>query len=410
MKTADFLFIIAILALIASVPFAAADEPTVVITGYKVTPAVMMPGDTGTLEITIMNTASGASLTEKTGSSGNDPISTKTTDINVYIETVHLEGKGVDVVSESFQRVGDLGPGQSFPITFLIRAPAGSGIYFPEVWIDTKDGRSTRYPVPVNVNTQIAVLKQAIIATAVDAPEALRPGDSADVRIQIRNDGQSAADRVVVRVGNASTSIASRSSRLYTIGTLDAGAARWIDLQLISDRKAAVGLARIPLTVEYYSIDGKLQQETATVEIIIRGQPEMGIASIETIPERVTEREPFILIIRVENAGTGDAKTVSAVIDLPVEGSHEAFLGTIKPGNDAPALFRFGGGLGGEMAYMLTVSYTDEWGNHTFKRPLRLTIAPADYSGLIAGLAVLAVLGGAAWWWFIYRKQGKKHG
>ncbi len=123
------------------------------------------------------------------------------------------------VIGSNFQRIGDIGPGQTIPITFLIKAPANSGVYFPEVWIDTAGGRSTRYPIPVNVNTQISVPKLAVVGTAITTPHATRPGDEALVGLQLMNTGQSVADRVIVRIGNASTSVIPKNvhSTIYPV-------------------------------------------------------------------------------------------------------------------------------------------------------------------------------------------------
>ena len=52
------------------------------------------------------------------------------------------------LISGNFKQVGEIGPGQSIPITFLIRAPARDGIYFPEIWIDVTGGESVRQPIP----------------------------------------------------------------------------------------------------------------------------------------------------------------------------------------------------------------------------------------------------------------------
>ena len=53
------------IALLVILPVSA--EPTVTISDYKVTPQVLMPGDLGTITVTLKNTASSASLTERTG-------------------------------------------------------------------------------------------------------------------------------------------------------------------------------------------------------------------------------------------------------------------------------------------------------------------------------------------------------
>ena len=131
----------------------AADAPTVTITEYKVSPSVLLPDTLGTITITVKNTATSATLKENTGIVTSDASTTKVTDINVNIENVKLEGNGITVLTNDFERVGEIGPGQSIPLTFSIQAPSKSGMYFPEVWIDTTGGTSTRYPIPVNVNT-----------------------------------------------------------------------------------------------------------------------------------------------------------------------------------------------------------------------------------------------------------------
>jgi hypothetical protein len=403
-------FILTVIAIALLVVLPVCGEPTVTISDYKVTPQVLMPGDQGTVMVTLKNTASSALLTEKTGALSADSSGTTTiTDINVYIEKAMLEGNGIEVVGDSYQRIGDLGPGQTIQITFLIRAPAKAGMYFPEVWIDTKGGRSTRYPVPVNVNTPIAVAKLAVLGTAVTTPDAVKPGEQAVIRLDLINSGESAADRVIVRIGNASTSVRSRDAELYHISSIPAGQHAPIDLTFITDRKAETGIATVPVTITYYTTDAAEHVEHANINLLIQGEVEVGIASVETSPERIVAGEPFNLIIRIENAGTGDAKSVNAKIDLPLSGNREAFLGRIKPGNDAPALFRLGSAPAGEHPYTVTITYNDEWGDHKVTRPLSLSIAPADYSGIIMVIIVLVLLAAGAWWVFIRQKPVRNH-
>jgi len=370
---------------------------------------VLMPGDLGTITVMLTNTAGSATISENTGPQVSGFESSKTTDISVYIEKAGLEGNGIDVIGENYQRIGDIGPGQAIPLTFLIRAPAATGLYFPEVWVDTKGGRSTRYPVPVNVNTQIAVAKLAVLGMGVTTPDAVKPGDTAAIRLDLINSGQSSADQIVVRIGNASTSVTPRDTKLYHINSIPAGSSKQLDIVLITDRKAATGIATVPVTIEYYTIDGLKHTESSAINLLVQGKTEIGIASIETSPERVVAGEPFNLIIRVENAGTGDAKSVSARIDLPFSGTREAFLGKIKPGNDAPALFRLGGSPAGDHPYTVTITYTDDWGENTVTQSLSLPVAPADYSGIVIGVIILALLAFGAWWLFIRKSPDKNH-
>jgi len=380
-----------------------ADTPTVTITDYKVTPSVLMPDSMGTIMVTIKNTAASASISERTGPLSTDMAgTTKVTDINVYIENVHLEGNGIDVLSNDFERVGDLGPGQSTTITFSIRAPEKSGMYFPEVWIDTAGGRSTRYPVPVNVNTASGIQRQAILILDTSLPASVNPGDEIPVTLTMRNDGQLLADDVTLKITNVSSSVAPKTTDLFHLGTLNSGEQKVVTITLLSDKDAAIGLVRVPVTISYNSLDGTPISQQTGIDIMMRGKAELGFVSVDTSPPRLTENTPFDLTIRIENTGTGEAKQVSAKIDLPAEGTKEAFIGKIKPGNDAPAVFLLEGLKGGNYPYTLNITYTDDMGIHTLTRQMNMRVTPADNSGtIIFVLVILVILGviGYRYWY-----------
>jgi hypothetical protein len=391
------------------IPPVHADTPTVTITDYKVSPSVLMPDSMGTITVTIKNTAATASLSEKTGPLSSDMAgTTRVTDINVYIENVHLEGNGIDVLSDDFERVGELGPGQSIPITFSIRAPSRSEMYFPEVWIDTYGGRSTRYPVPVNVNTATGIQKQAILIMDSSLPGSVNPGDDIPVTLTMKNAGQLLADDVTLKITNVSSRVAPKTTDLYHLGTISPGTEKTITLTLLSDKEAATGLVRVPVTINYNSLDGTPVSQQTGIDITMKGKAELGFVSVDTSPPRLTENIPFDLTIRIENTGTGEAKQVSATIDLPAEGTKEAFIGKIKPGNDAPAVFLLEGLKGGNYPYILTITYTDDMGVRTLTRQMNMRVSPADNSGnIIFGLVILVILGVVGYrYWYLPRTRG----
>ena len=395
--------------MIIFIPPVQADTPTVTITEYKVTPSVLMPDSLGTITVTLKNTASSASISERTGALSSDTSgTTKTTDINVYIENVHLEADGIEVLSEDFDRIGDLGPGQSTTITFSIRAPSKSGMYFPEVWIDTSGGRSTRYPVPVNVNTVSGIQKQAILIMDSSLPGTVNPGDEIAVTLNVKNAGQLLADDVTLKITNVSSSIAPKSTDLYHLGTVSPGEQKTVTLVLLSDKDASSGLIRVPVAISYNALDGIPVTEQTGIDLIMKGKAELGFVTVDTSPARLTEGTPFDLTIRIENTGTGEAKQVSATVDLPVEGKKEAFIGKIKPGNDAPVIFLLEGANAGNHPYTLTIQYTDDMGGHTMTREMNLRVPPTDNTGnVILGLVILAILGFIGYrYWYLPKMNG----
>jgi len=180
-----------------------ADQPTVIVASYAVTPDVLMPGDIGTIMVTLKNTADQATLTESDTyvlPGGLSKTSTTSTAIHADIDSVYLYGNGIDVLKGSFQQVGAIGPGQSVQLTFLVRAPIEDGIFFPELWIRIANGESVKYPIPVNVNTPFAIPKQPAIAIERSVPDTIVPGDDFMINVTLVNTGQSRASDISLRV------------------------------------------------------------------------------------------------------------------------------------------------------------------------------------------------------------------
>ncbi|HUT37848.1 MAG TPA: S-layer protein [Methanoregula sp.] len=384
-----------------------ADSPTVIVADYILTPSVLQPGDVGTITATIRNTASSASIRENTGIlTGGNFESTKTTDIGVNIESIQLDSKDVEVISGNYKRVGSIGPGQSISITFLIRAPAQDGIYFPEIWIDVTGGQSVRQPIPVNVNTQIALLKKPGLTALKTVPDGVNPGDDFNVRVILNNDGLSRADQITAFVNSGTSSIAPKTPNTYHIDSLLKGENSTLDMVFSSDKKAPIGLNLIHLTLSYANADGTITTQTETLGIHVKGKAKIGIASVSVDPVRIKKGDAVTLIIRLENTGTDNANSVKASIDIPMSGGKDAYVGKIEPNNDAPAVFALQAGNPGTYPYNLTVRYEEDYGVQTQTEVLQMTVLEGDSTGLIILIVLFLVIGGGAgYWYFVLRKK-----
>lgn len=176
--------------------FCSASEPTIVITGYQVQPEVIMPGGSALITATVTNTAKAASMTTKSGTDPAESV-TETKEINAYIDDVELFGNGLEVISGDYRRVGEVGPGQSIPLTFLVKAPQKTGIYFPELHIATQGGRSLKYPIPVNVNDDRLVQKSPALLISKVLPDHVVPGQKLTGKLILKNTGETAASEVI---------------------------------------------------------------------------------------------------------------------------------------------------------------------------------------------------------------------
>ena len=405
---ASLIATIVIMSALLAPAVSAAGEPTVQVSEYHVSPSVMMPDSLGTISVILKNTATTAQQKENSGVVASDFISSTTTDINVNIENVRLEGKGLKVISQDFDHVGAIGPGQSIQITFTVKAPVEPGLYYPEVWIDTTGGKSTRFPIPVNVNTPIGIQKQAVLITESSVPGSVHPGEDIPVFLTIKNGGETGAHDVTVKIDNVSTMIAPKTTDLYHIGAIGPGEAQNVSIVLLSDKNLEPGLIRVPLTIQYNWVDGSSYTVSSSIDVMVKGLAELGFVSVDTNPPRLTENTPFDLTIRIENTGTGEAKQVSAKVDMPVEGTKEAFIGKIKPGNDAPAIFLLEGAKSGNMPYNLTITYTDDMGVHTITRQMNLRVPASDPTGsIVIVVIIIGILGFLGYrYWYLPKIKG----
>ncbi len=387
-----------------------AESPTVIVADYVISPPILQPGDVGTITAMIRNTATSATLQQNTGiQTGGNFENTRNTDISINIESVQLESRDVEVLSGNYKRVGAIGPGQSIPITFLIRAPAKDGIYFPEIWIDVTGGQSVRQPIPVNVNTQIALMKKPALTAIKTMPSGVNPGDDISAQVVLQNDGLSRADQITVRVNSTSPSLTQKTSSTYNVGSLLEGENATLLMVFSTDKKAPIGLNRVMLDITYAGPDGTPITQTEVLGIHVKGKAKIGIASISMDPVRIKKGDAVSLIIRLENTGTDNANSVKASIDLPMSGGKDAYVGKIEPNNDAPAVFSLVAGNPGTYSYNLTVQYEDDYGIQTKKETLQMTVMDGNSTlTYLLALIGIAVVCGLAYWYFVTRRKGSR--
>jgi len=399
-----------ILVMVLSIVPVQAENPTVIVADYTISPSVLQPGDVGTITAIIRNTADFATIMENTGIvSGGTFTNTRSTDIGVNIESVQLESRDVEVISGNYKQIGVIGPGQSIPITFLVRAPAQDGIYFPEIWIDVTGGQSVRQPIPVNVNTQIAILKKPALTAIKTIQGGVAPGDDLNAQVVLRNDGLSRADQITVTVNSSSSSITQKTASTYHIGSLLKNENATLDMLFSTDKKAPLGLNRVFLTITYANPDGTTTTQTEVLGVNVMGMAKIGIASVETDPVRVNKGDEMSLIFRLENTGTDNANSVKASIDLPMSGGKDAYVGKIEPDNDAPAVFALQAGDPGTYSYNLTVQYEDDYGIHARQETLQMTVLDGGSGNILLPALLITGIGCiGAYWFFVRKKKGSR--
>ncbi|MGB2727020.1 MAG: hypothetical protein WBD09_00885 [Halobacteriota archaeon] len=381
---------ILITALLLSIfaPLAIAQSPALTITDYTIQPEILTPGELGTVTVTIKNTAANTSA-----------------DItDIYLFAPHFEHE-----HKSFEHVGILGGGSSTLITFAFTAPEKEGIYFPEIHLVYHPAGSLvretlRYPFPVRVNERTS-LKEVSLEVEKDIPDDISPGDDFTLSLKITNRGETAAHDIFVKIGEVQ-SIYSNEPHNYYIEHIDPGKTRKIQLSFKSSKDTPTGTIVIPIDLTYEGLGSEVKEQSESAGIEVVGAAELSMSNIKTEPLKIKEGSDFTLLIRIENTGDKDAKSVKITLVSPFEGTKTAFLGKIEPDDDAPAIFSLTAKKAGELTNRLVISYKDDFGEHQLTEEITLTVSPND-NEYVVGIAIiitiiLLVLGGG---YYLFRRK-----
>ena len=152
--------IIGCLLILIMIQVSAADSditvrPSVMV-DYSVDPAYLMPGDVGTVTITLNNAAKDYSYSV--------PVNNKTEifDLSAQVIDASLSGNShIQVTSNSYYDVGLLGPGDTIDFTYSIKVSedASDNIYFLDfVFIGGGDMYDVKWKIPVTVDTSGIIL------------------------------------------------------------------------------------------------------------------------------------------------------------------------------------------------------------------------------------------------------------
>ncbi len=323
--------IFGIMILLAAIPFsaAAADETDtsytyITVTGIEYYPEVFMPGDTGTLKVTVKNT-------------GEESVS---------INRAELYSQEIKNLNDAaYDTVGPIGPGNSLDFTFNVKAPTKEGIYYPRFYLDFSGSSSLSYNVPVKVDGT------CLSISLIDSPESWQPEISKFVKIRVGNPGESTASGVIVYASGDCIESAQTS---YFVGALESN--EYVDLTFEITPSSETTLE---LTAEWKN--GMNSHNSEISVPVVFGEDttgaEMIINNVDVSGGTVTGD--------LANAGLEEAYSVVVTVGSPAEPSEpyrQYVLGSLEP--DDFSSFEVSYSLqGGSSSFPLLITWKDENGN-----------------------------------------------
>lgn len=166
------------------------------------------------------------------------------------------------------------------------------------------------------------------------------------------------------------------------------------------------------LVVSFQDNLGVTYTQNEVLGLKISGTPQLELGRRTTDPTRISQFQPFVLTLKIENIGTTAADNVKLKIESPFTGDSEAYLGKIQKGDYANGVFALNSGANAEeVKCTLIITYNDDQGLQTEKKEFFISVNAVPKAsggqiaaGLIVPVLILAIIIGAI---YIYRKRKK---
>ncbi|MFH1801345.1 MAG: hypothetical protein ABH804_00730 [archaeon] len=239
------------------------------------------------------------------------------------------------------------------------------------------------------------------------SPSSIEIGEEFTIGVQIENCGSNMPEFISFELLQVPKDLEIKEPLLINISKLYYGnSERFITYHMRTKDNASPGTYVIKTRLRY---DNFLKESEITFEII-GAESELGIATIKTNPVLPMEGDIVEMTLRIENAGTGTAKSVRIYVDHPFKGLKQSFIGTLEPQEDGPAVLTFIVDKAGEFTFPITISYNDDFGAGETKTDVNINVLEKSSNfGIITFVIILiALIGGGVYYFFRVKKSKDK--
>ncbi|SDF69277.1 hypothetical protein SAMN04488589_1139 [Methanolobus vulcani] len=282
---------------------------------YSIEPGVFMPGDVGTIAVTLSNMATGEIYVKEDD---------ETLDMNAYIASASLNGNSeLEILDTSYTDIGLLGPGDSLKLTFNVKVldNATTGVHFVDLTIvGGSNMYDLNYRIPIKVDDRnVKVIMSNFPSTLMNEVSTIsvdvvnrRPNDVTSVIVTPYAEGMtfSPSDYFVGSIpkGNKSTAT-------FTFNTMS----------------SEEGNTEVTFTSSYFNGDNLHYSNTASKEVRIIKQSPLVFTGIEI----ESSGNKYTLSGDLNNFGITDAKNVMVSIEdtegiEPLQPYANYFIGTLE--------------------------------------------------------------------------------
>ena len=291
-----------------------------------------MPGDSGTLKLTIKNAETTNTIARTTTGSSTTTVYTDTvgaTFNNIWIVAASDSYSKKVKATLNYEDTGYLAPSASFDITFKMIAETGitEGLYFPTVRIDIDAYTDVSFPIPINVSNATVDL----ISTTV--PSKLSVSGSTDITLTAVNNIASSIDGIKI-TPQETTGLEFMPSSIF-IGSMSSYASEDV---IFSIKPTETGEKNLSFNIDFKNGDN-LHTQTLTLPIEIIDTLEVG-SVFTSIPRSIQKGGSARITLEVYNAKT---EPITGVMVTPISNTtilpSQYFIGSMDPDDVFSASF-----------------------------------------------------------------------
>lgn len=343
------------------------DTSNIVISVEEVSPEPVEPGQDLTVKIKITNEGGKSTKQIETIFDVKDPFTLKSE-------------------SNDFKNLNNLCAGCTRDNTYylLTKSNAKSGIY-PIYFKVFEDGEMIKEEeIFVNVKGT-----PDIIFESQKSDLKVKPNDEFEVSLNILNIGTGDA-RNIKLIPNSEDFI-KLGSGIEIIEKLKAKESSNAMIKFTVSEDVFPDSYNIPIEIHYKDENGDGFTVTENYGVKVYHGADLGIQNMKLLPaDLYTVNKAIEFHLRIENSGTGDAEKVKITAETEMSGNKIAYLGKIKKDDDEPTIFTFTPTKGGEQIINFRISYSDDFGTHSFNE--EMTINVQDSHGSNSSMIVLGII------------------
>ena len=336
-------------------------SPAVMISQYKLSPEIFMPGDTAVLTLEVRNGETVATQTTTSTSGGDTTATVHTLGVaidKIWIDPVISGGKQIRA-SSSYTDIGYLAAGASIEVNFklVVDENMSEGIYFPIVNIDVSGGTDVIYPLLVKVsNSSVDLLPTSV-------PSKISKGGASELTITAVNKRENAVKDVIVTPHGDGVEFIPKS---YFIGTLVAGTSEDV---VFSVKPIETMVSTISYSVSYLNGDNLHANSLIAPLSIIEA---LDVAPIITnFPLSITKGGSSRISIEVYNAKTDQ---ITGVLVTPICNAtvipSQYFIGSMDPDDVFSASFDIYADTVGYGTQIIGFKVSFKQGNDYYETPM----------------------------------------